>query len=76
MTSYSNILTKLENDPSLNDYEQLNKSLKDENAFISTELHSAGETLEQLLRVIQRDVNTRSSKEKEKWWVDVTVIFF
>lgn len=67
MTSYSNILTKLENDPSLNDYEQLNKSLKDENAFISTELHSAGETLEQLLRVIQRDVNTRSSKEKEKW---------
>ncbi len=67
MTSYSNILTKLENDPNLSDYEQLNRFLKDENSFISTELHSAGETFEQLLRIIQRDVNTRSSKEKEKW---------
>ena len=75
MTSLSSVLTKLENDPSLNDYETLNKFLKDENSFISTELHSAGETFEQLLKTIQRDVNTRSNKEKEKWFVDLTVNF-
>jgi hypothetical protein len=66
MASYSDIVAKLEHDPSLADYESINYFLKDVN-FISAEIHSAGEAFEQLLKVIQRDVHTRSHKEKEKW---------